>query len=144
MSISYRRRGLVSWNLSCKFPLHFTNLRQTDSFWALPKILHHRKWPLRSKAPSPAIGTLVPVPLCKPACKLCANRNVPSSNWSKFLYNFYTHHFNFKTKMIFLCKRAIWIIYWEINETETELSEALPFQSLFCWFTYRPVAGPRT
>ena len=31
MSISYLRRGLVSWNLSCKLPLHFTNLWQTDS-----------------------------------------------------------------------------------------------------------------
>ena len=31
-------------------------------------------------------------------------KNVPSANWSKFLYIFYRHHFNFQTKMKFLCK----------------------------------------
>ena len=30
--------------------------------------------------------------------------NVPSANWSKFLYIFYRHHFNFQTKMRFLGK----------------------------------------
>ena len=36
------------------------------------------------------------------------------------------------------------LIYLELNETKTELSQALPFLSLFGGFTYRPVAGPRT
>ena len=87
MNISYLRRGLVSSNLSCKLPYHCTSLWQTDSFWALPKILHHRKGQLRSKAPGPAIASLVPPlwPLCKPACKLRAKSNVASTTWSKFL-----------------------------------------------------------
>ena len=59
MSISYLRRGVLSWKLSCKLPWHFTNLWQTDSLWALPKILHHRKWPLRLKVPGPTSGSLV-------------------------------------------------------------------------------------
>ena len=42
--MAYLRKGVVSWKLSCKLLWHFTNLWLTDSFWALPKILHH--WPL--------------------------------------------------------------------------------------------------
>ena len=42
--MAYLRKGVVSWKLSCKLLSHFTNLWLTDSFWALPKILHH--WPL--------------------------------------------------------------------------------------------------
>ena len=30
--------------------------------------------------------------------------NVPSANWSNFLYIFYRLHFNFQTRMRFLCK----------------------------------------
>ena len=103
---SYLRRGVVSWYLSCKFPLHFTNLWQTDSFSALPKMLRHRKWSLRLKAPGSASGSLVrPLwPLCKPSCKQCAKRSVPSTNWSNFLSIFCRHHFNFETKIRFLCK----------------------------------------
>ena len=100
---SYLRRRVLGWNLSCKLPEHFTNLWQIYSFWALPKILHHRKWPLCLMAPGPASHSLV-WPLCKPACQLCAKRNVPSTISSKFLYIFYRHHLNFETKMRFLCK----------------------------------------
>ena len=46
---------------------------QPNSFWALPKILDHRKKPLRLKAPGPAKGSLVQ-PFCKSACKLRAKR----------------------------------------------------------------------
>ena len=41
-------------------------------------------------------------PLCKPRMQTVRKRNVLSANWSKFLYIFYKHHFNFKTKMRFI------------------------------------------
>ena len=35
-------------------------------------------------------------------------KNVPSANWSKFLYIFYRHHFNFETKWDFCVKSKSW------------------------------------
>ena len=120
MSISYLRRRVVSWTLSFKLSWHFTNLWPTDSFWALPKILHHRKWPLHLKAPvvpsrSGHFGHFVSRHVN------CAQRETfqaPSDlAWNssdcfesfpplkiKFPYIFYKHHLNFETKMRFLCK----------------------------------------
>ena len=111
---SYLRRGVVSWYLSCKFPLHFTNLWQTDSFSALPKMLRHRKWSLRLKAPGSASGSLVrPLwPLCKPSCKQCAKRSV-STSWSKFLSIFCRHHFFSKPKWDF-CVKSYSLVSWRI------------------------------
>ena len=105
MTISYLRRGVVSWNLSCKLPLHFTNLWQNDSSQLCRKCCVIQ-WSLRLKAPGSASGSLVrPLwPLCKPSCKECAKRSVPSTNWSKFLSIFCMHPFNFETKIRFLCK----------------------------------------
>ena len=41
-------------------------------------------------------------------------RNVPSTNWSKFLYSFYKHHLNFQTKWDF-CVTSYSLVSWRIN-----------------------------
>ena len=41
-------------------------------------------------------------------------KNVPSGKWSKFLYIFYRLHFNFETKMRFLCKEQK-LVVWRLG-----------------------------
>ena len=41
-------------------------------------------------------------------------KNVPSGKWSKFLYIFYRLHFNFETKMRFLCKEQK-LVLWRLR-----------------------------
>ena len=52
-------------------------------------------------------------------------KNVPSANWSKFLYIFYRHHFNFDTKMRFLCKEQK-LVLWRQGLFFSLLCECVP------------------
>ena len=52
-------------------------------------------------------------------------KNFPSANWSKFLYIFYRHHFNFGSKMKFLCKEEK-LVLWRQGLFFSFLCECVP------------------